>query len=91
MLDGIEAHGRVWDKVAKRVGTRTRGQTKAHADKYFKRLAREAGAASLGVPQPPLSRLLPGQNAPPPPPILKRDAARLPISHVKPRRVEFKL
>lgn len=39
MLAGLEAHGRAWDLVAKVVGTRTRAQTRAHAEKTDKRAA----------------------------------------------------
>ena len=48
MLAGLEAHGRAWDLVAKVVGTRTRAQTRAHAEKTDKRAAAAAATPAFG-------------------------------------------
>ena len=39
-LQGLEQHGRKWKKIAVVVETRTRGQIKTHAQKYFAKLER---------------------------------------------------
>eukprot|EP01044_Picomonas_judraskeda_P004119 COSAG03_NODE_356_length_8629_cov_11.099965_5_plen_1197_part_00 len=58
--DALECYGRDWAQVARSVGTKTREQTRSHAQKHFKRLSRTAEAAIV----PPRERQSKGRHFP---------------------------
>ena len=76
---GIAKYGHSWEAVARHSGTRSRSQTRSHAEKFFKKQrlrAAEVGATSPAPDAPAYAPVspeeAPGGDSPPPAPSLRR-------------------
>ena len=76
---GIAKYGHSWEAVARHIGTRSRSQTRSHAEKFFKKQrlrAAEVGATSPAPDAPAYAPVspeeAPGGDSPPPAPSLRR-------------------
>ena len=49
LLEGVKIYGHSWESVANHIGSRTRTQTRSHAEKFFKRQRKEREAAATAA------------------------------------------